>query len=493
VFQYEAPTADRRVKVIRDTTTEVKREGVLDELAHQWFPASPEAVQHAHTALKNGNRPELIQAVKSDPALFLYCAKQLNHVMERSQEGYLPLAALEHASEEELWKIIPVSVREVSAHSLTKASELQALRMQHALLSTNAAEKIAPQIALPAESGFSVASFRQMGLHLVAWNYPAVYSRALVQQRRSGSLLDEEIESLLGLSPSEIGSRLAIKWGLHADLRQALISADEDEPTVIEGTPLHQLPTIQRLQNLCEATESFAAAKDPKYFPQGPKRWKQAGGALKEYCTDEVFSEIEENTKRLLQERAHSCPVLDRLPFSRRVELTIVEQSLAEQNAYLRRCSTEVQLGFSNVYNLIVPGELSLEAIEVLIDAIPPQLGFQHGCLFLLDTKSMKLVPSLRIGAHRLERYARFFQENRSAIIDSLDSLVPLKQLGIGIDGVPAVAVVGPLRSALHPGVLYTELLRTFSDDALHPTIIHFQAFRVALEHALGDTGNQRL
>lgn len=51
--------------------------------------------------------------------------------------------------------------------------------------------------------------FRQLGLDLISWNYPSIYSRAITAHRVRGTELDLELDKLLGISPLQIGRLFA--------------------------------------------------------------------------------------------------------------------------------------------------------------------------------------------------------------------------------------------------------------------------------------------
>lgn len=103
----------------------------------------------------------------------------------------------------------------------------------------------------------------------------------------------------------------------------------------------------------------------------------------------------------------------------------------------------------------------------------------------MLNQKTLKLEPTLRIGAHTLADYESLYRTDRTIILDSLDSLVPLKQFCLGVEGKTTAAIVGPLRNAAYPGVLYIELSQGATEQVAHPSLIYFQAFRQTLDHCL--------
>lgn len=490
MFQYQIPQPERKIKIQRDTRPSARVESTVEALAEQFFPASPTTLKRVHESIREGDKPEvrdkLVMQIKSDPAIFLYCVKNLNSLVETEKRTVDPIKEIRELEFDKLRSLLNVNSRQISPHRRERASELQALRLQHSIVSSTAASNIAEQVDIESDLAYSAAVFRQLGLHLVAWGQPKIYSQAMVLQRRKGTELEDEIRLLLGISPSEMGARLAMKWGLSTELRTAL-SADIDiAKTNDEAHLLSHSSEELRLLGVCETSELYSKSRDAKNFPQAHDRWQESQPKIEKLVGHEVFEEIEDQAKESLLEHSKEVHSLAKLAFIAD-EVAALSRSVVEElsNEFLRSCSAQAKEKFEEVYHLIPTSGVAADAIKVLVEEAIPLVGFERGCLFLLNKRSLSITPALRIGSEPLASYSKLLSQNRQAFLDTLESHIPLRLQGFGVHSEVISYVLGALHNSLHPGVLYLELTRSAEREPGHASIVLFNLVRQALDHCL--------
>src|SRR5262249_37415849 len=154
-------------------------------------------------------------------------------------------------------------------------NELQALRFRESLLSASAAEILASKNAIDPEDGFSCGLLRQLGLTLIAWNYPRVYNRAM-ECITPNEGLDFQLQKVLGFSPSLLGLTFAQRWNLSDEILVALgdrkkrfsVSASERSDSGAQHVG-------EMLSKICEVSEALARANDPEHYPTALRDWEE--------------------------------------------------------------------------------------------------------------------------------------------------------------------------------------------------------------------------
>ena len=177
-------------------------------------------------------------------------------------------------------------------HQLSEATPLQAQRVQHAMISASTAETLAECEELPADLGFTSGVVRQLGLTLIAFNYPHVYARA-VAKLADGVDLEQTLSKVLGFSPTMLGISLGRKWGLAPELQLAMGDTQRwTESDVVDDV-------AARLVKVCQVGEALARANDPEHYPSALSDWTTAENEITAYLgpggMQKVRARIEHN------------------------------------------------------------------------------------------------------------------------------------------------------------------------------------------------------
>ncbi len=111
---------------------------------------------------------------------------------------------------------------------------------------------------------FTCALLKQLGLNLIAWNYPSIYTRALGMVKSAQSTLEELIEENLGFDPALLAEELILSSNTHPYIRQAmgLPVKPNFEEFLPEGSSVQS-----DIVGICEIGEAFAQLNDSEHYP----------------------------------------------------------------------------------------------------------------------------------------------------------------------------------------------------------------------------------
>lgn len=482
-FMYEPPKPDRKVRVTHAKDPVRESKGAIEHLSKGWLPVNPKLYRAIQESIRSGayqEQPEkLLHDIKQDPGILFHSLKKLGTVSEDTDDSKNPLEILAQLEHEKLEEIFAPEPGELSLHRIHSATPTQVKQLQYTLFSSNAAEKIAEKALVNPDLAFSTSSLKQLGLYLIAWNYPTIYIRVLSAHRIKGVNMDQELHRMLGLSPLEIGQRFASQWGMNSQIKRNLKTKplreshldDTDESDVLS------------LHDICEIAELYAKLQDPETFPKAEEIWRANENRLNHWLDEETILKINNSVKAACMMHLDATAEIKRLPIIKSAEKT-QKKSLHKdivENTYLNRCPPYLVELFEEVYRQLAENRATIDAIRTLVDTVIPAAGFVRGCLYLLDQNSLELKPALRIGRVPLERYGPFLLNDRNGIMASLHSSFPLKKEDFGIMGQKVDQICGPIQNGKHPGVLYLEIDVHRAEDPAHDAGNYFRAICKAI------------
>ncbi len=496
MFLYEPPERPKKIKTMPGRSPERRLEAAIKHIMKRWLPVNGRLLQTIRDKLHRGEyiseRESLIEAIKQDPALFLYCSRNASHLAESTGLGVNPLTILRELDAKRLMEFFNVQAGDISKHELQSMSQQQALSLQYSLFSSMAAEAIARGTDIEPGIAFTTAYFRQLGLNLIAWNYPKIYSEALSMHRKRKSDVEHELSEYLGVSPLQIAARFAADWSITPEVRGAL-----NESPVKNRDGSKRLLDLSAMRNngisiieLCQVAELYGQLKDPVNFPLAELEWSKNIEFINERFKVDELHAVEEKVREAIGLFAESSRAVLSLPIAERYRQAFKQQrstlDASHSNAYVHKCPQHIRERFNEAYSLLQQNRVSIEAINKLLASVVPVLGFHRGCLFLLQKPQMELTPVLRIGEYPLEAYHGLLQTGDLGANFALHSIAPIKRDGIGVDHRPGVQICGALGDLEHPGILYLELSPESIADVQHDTLLYFHALRQALIHCFG-------
>ena len=466
-----------------DNSTQRRLQRALRHVSDYWIPPNPKTLNKIQEGLRRGayelDLGFLIQDLKSDLALFTYCIKELTtnprYNQHRDQSKSDPIDLLHSAGIRCLRDILNTDAKSISRHSLESAGQAQIDQLQANLVTVSAVEALAPKFEIDSLAGFTAAALRQLGLTLIAWNYPTVFRRAFQEISPSRSL-DLVISERLGYSPRLLAATLIYSWGLEGSF---IFSVDDDKHTG------------EAVETLCMAGEALARANNPERYPSAEDDWKVAQQLLH----SELQAEDIHNIKQLVKQYSDDYLELSSSSFRRIQKFdpekfikASKEDYLAAKNPYIRTCPPKTRKLLTDYYSALDPERVQPENLKQLVKRVMPISGFSGGAIYTLDPGLNKLIPRIRFGTIELLQvrevsYSSYSDDIISIAFDTQSPLIDSQNSANGINLCRAAAAFG---TSFRVGVIYLEYPEDYmiSDQEADPLNV-FKAFRQAVNDSL--------
>lgn len=424
----------------------------------------------------------LLDELKKDFGLITFCLRKGIELGWFSVSLHPnPFEVLATLTVDQFRKLLSVGEEEITNHSLGNMNKAQALRLKQTVISTTTAETLAPRVGVNKGLAYSTALVRQLGLNIVAWNYPRVYQKALENCNSSQENLDKQILKALGISPRNLGLKLLF----HSDSPHEtfLVSVGVSQ---VEGNKDGSLAA-----RICEVGERFARVSDPTYFPAETRNQGEVVKEIEAFLGPQGLSVLQSAIETVGRTYTTNKPL--ELIIDPKENLKVANRAVASKlvttNTFLNKCPPWLRERFEKVYAEVTPGVPSPRALEILITDVIPESGFVKGCVFLVDNSGKYLVPKLRIGAEPLDRYKPISLAEASAseisLIDAFSSNLPLKEEEVYINGELVSHVSGPFGTEEKRGLLYLEPTENLLQGLENEPIAFFRAIRQCLNDCL--------
>jgi len=389
-----------------DSLNDRRLERAREHVNKYWFPVNHLLVEKIRAGFETGaydlDLDFLLFEIKTDLALFTHCLKRVGEMM-RAEGAHLmgclnPMDFLRWAGLERLKEIINDDELLRTKHALDGISSEQLSPMQKAIVGASAAEVISQTQNLNPEIGFSAGLLRQLGLIMIAWNYPQVYHAALTNLR-PGADIDVSLSQALGFSPVMLAMTLANEWGLAPEFNAVWGGQDVPPTRNVPAGGSNEL--LRRLGKICEVSEALAKANAPELYPQAEHDWQTARREIVSLLGSEnlelIRKQVKDNCENYV---AHYPQLFDGLADfdpPRRIEAA-VRSKAARENPYLRHCPDVLKRKLLALYSNLNTDQVSRENLLVLIKDIIPQAGYSGGVIFVLDPGTNLLMPRVKLG-----------------------------------------------------------------------------------------------
>jgi hypothetical protein len=468
-----------------ETNTAARAAG---HVAKSWFPINRNNLEQIRSGLSTGryNKSAIIADIKSDASLYLLCVRKLAQMAKDGGFGGLtPSELIENAEFETISTIISSPIESDINHKFSTMSDVQAARLMESVLSASTVEALSNTKNLDGELGYSCALLRQLGLTLIAWNYPHVYRRALENSGITNTNLESEIQKVLGFTPSSLAVLVTQEWNL-----SPLVSE------VIGNSENNQISTkAADILELCRIGEALARANDPENYPSALQDWNTAEEEIEKLLGRNQMDSIRELIARNLRAYSDAAPKLFRIPTTENIPSKICSleysKKLLTKNDYIEKCSPLLKMQLKELYASFAANEISRDSVHKLVKEIIPSAGFERGCIFMFEPSSNSLVPVLKIGAmpEHLCGVVTLDQtvsrENTIAVGFYSQNIV--KQTKLTKDGVvEATWFCGALGETNRTGVLYLEANSSLMTKADTAPQSYFMAIKKCLADCLG-------
>lgn len=387
-------------------------DAVTKTVADRWIPIDPQTLAKVQRGLKAGayrrERETLILDLKEDLALFLFCVRELatsKSEVELKVTGPLePMALIRSATDDELEEIIKRSEELANFHKLENATSEQASRLRESIVATQSSEILAGNHACDPELVFAVSTFRQLGLILIAWNYPHIYSRTLASLR-SHQTLEGELGRKLGFSPLMLGVSLAREWRIAPMVRRCM----GDEKAVIDDDNPAVLALVATVKKICQVGEALARLDRKQDYPEPKAGWDSVQSTLlAEFKPNQIFSlldSIDRSCARYAKALPNILLVSEESLSSSISRRAITSDFNADSNSYLKHLPEPQQIELKELYKQRSSGAVNREDLDKIVRNIIPALGYHRGCIYLVEVDTLSLVPRLAIGFARINEF----------------------------------------------------------------------------------------
>lgn len=452
----------------------------LQHVLKPWFPINQEVLQLVRKRFAEGDYDkapgELLKDLKSDFALFTLVVKELLQVgkCEGATAATLhnPVELIKWAGPKRIIALLSNDKKLPATHSLHWSEPFQISRLRETAISATTASLLSEKKNLDPEMGFARGVVREIGLNLIAWNYPTLYAK-VIEGLKPGQNLDDELSKELGFTPTLLAVRI---------MRPEV---DEEDPQVEE---------IERQWNLyddlCEIGEALARAEHPETYPSAENDWQKAEAFLSETVGEDAIQLVkgraQETTTRYEKSLPRTFGSVAAFNPARNIR---VHNKMARviDDALLKQCPQAVQAALKALYADMDGQRVSRTAVEILIKNIIPQAGFTGGCVFVIDPTTLTLKPRTVIGRVALrsttdvaldpgDHAVSALTNTETLVVDSTEVLSPTGLAGI-------YHALGEQRKV---GVLYLESPASGdSPESRQKALVTFEAMRRALSDVL--------
>ncbi len=464
-------------------------EQTLDHVEKMWFPPDIELLAKIRRGLEEGrydlDLDFLIEDIRSDFSILTYCLKELAGIIGENKDfANDPFLILRNAGLQRLKRILLVDPSKISQHSLNRIEDFQGDRLKEVLLSASTVEALSKQSGVNPEVGFSAAVLRQLGLVLIAWNYPKIYSKALTKQNTTKSI-DLILSEMLGFSPRLLAFALIRRWGLSEELVPFKTISHS-------AKQLTEMPMVARLDKLCRIGEALARANNADVYPSAEHDWEEARTEIVSILGDSGLSKIKEHVKRNAENYTSALPKVFEEVTNIEAEASLArihQERILGKNPFLKGCSLEFQSKMRPVYDSMVENEISQKGIKILVQEIIPFTGFSGGAIYVFDPGITTLVPQLKLGEIRRSKLQPLNVLSSGMFVDPVVSAFQCTAPLIGTfqpDNSTVMSfVAGSLGNDERAGVIYLEIPRYLLNALDTLALTYFKAFRQAFNDCL--------
>lgn len=464
-----------------------------------WIPISGEALEHIRSGLEQGvydlDIDFFTNDLKSDFGLFAYCLRESPRFLDQNERKVFnhPRELFQAVGVENLKKLLNVAEKEISCFSLRDCQTPQAARFQELAISASTSELLAETKNIDPIMGYTSTCLRQLGVTLIAWNYPEVYAEA-VERAKAGEDVNAVLTISLGFAPSLLGIALVRQWNLGPGIRSTL--GDRRALDSLQRGEDHEaLQTANTLAKICEVGETLARASNPKQYPSAQEDWSRVKSriqlALGEDGMKLIRNRVKENCLYYMNIAPEIFrPALEEDPEERQHVERIGK--LSDRNRYVRYCAPDTHQLFRSIYEKLDKNpDDRRDIVSQLIKEVVPQVGFARGCIYLLETESMSLTPRLKIGKEPLSLYRNYHAlsvslQRTNPVTAAYHCNAPIVESHFALTHLSEASIASVLGQRERVGVLYLEPLNELLESGNSNLLQRFKAVLLCLQEVLG-------
>jgi hypothetical protein len=459
-------------------------------LVQNWLPFNEPLLERLKKTLHDSkNAPlndKIVASVRSDPSLYTYC------LLLGKKEALSDTAKAISVSEQVvtgLRKLCNNNDLTPRLHRLNSASKRQQELLRNCLTRTTASTVLAPYFNVDCDSAYTSNSLREIGLALIAWNYPRIFTQVEEQAKNVSTPLvdysatvDERLKEMLGFNPLN----LALSLGQSFDLPAEILLSMEDP-----GTDLHTseetLIIASTLRKVSEISQIFAQASSPQASEVIITQWDLQRKELLPKLGASGLTKLRESCITVINSFSDILPEINSDPIPERLCLTPKKDKTQRylQNIHITHCNQETQELLQQLYSKINPAIIAYANVTRLITEIAPVAGFESGAIYLINPGVYSLEPRLVLGTAKEKFIPVYYrqQENRQNLV-AMAFTGKLPVIESFEDG-QLRAIAGILGDMQRVGVLYL-IPKLIGENTRSPSLrAHFKALQQTLNDCL--------
>lgn len=450
----------------------------LQHVSKPWFPMNPDVLKRVRDGLAAGTYENdfnnLFNDLKADFALFTFIVKELSQraVVEGVGQATInnPIELIRWGGIKGIQDILAEQQKIPNVHSLHWSEPFQVQRLRETAIIATTASVLSEQKNLDPELGFSRGVIREIGLNLIAWNYPTVYSKVL-ENLTPEKNLDDELAKELGFTPALLGMRL--------------LRPDKASESVLQESDTDGWATYDEL---CEVGEALARAENPETYPSAENDWNHAktflSSTLGENAITIIRDQAAENSKHYQKTLPEVFGSISEFNPQSKIEKHRRVTRALDPN-FLQYCPEHVQAALKELYSEMTDESVNKALVGKLLKDVVPDAGFSGGCVFVVDPSSLSLRPRTMIGKVQMRTITNVALEPGDAAVSALSSQDPIIALPESPMAAPLAGIYSALGARKKIGVLYLETSKNVTPKPSEETLGMFQVIKKALCDAL--------
>lgn len=484
-----------------DSSSERRLTRAIEHVNKLWFPFNPTVLKQLEESFASKDLEKtsdaIITILKQDFALYSYVIKELILIAMKAGLSasiiFNPVELLQWASHKQIKDILFTDKALPATHTLHMSEDFQIQRLSETAIIASTAEVLSKSKNLNPELGFCRGLLREIGLNLIAWNYPLLYAR-IIKDITPDSTLEQQLTKELGFSPTMLAMRIITPYDI------------KDESP--EG--LHLREEWNTYESLCQVGEALAHADNPKLYPTAEKDWLVARDYISQHAGTAGLRTIQDAALQNTKKYSSALPISFQGVSHINPEKKISEYKQAIRvynNRYVRFCRPELQKAIHSLYADMPTDSVNLAVLEKLIKKVIPAAGFTGGCIFVIDPAALTLSPSTIIGKVKGRSLSKITlhthaisglglglsetelieaaSEHDDAIANAFACLQPIIEHAERREQEALTTISSSLGDRRRIGVLYLEKPTGASREQDSLTLTNFKALRQALCDAL--------
>jgi hypothetical protein len=396
---------------------------------------------------KYSNQPDLLlEDLKCDFSLFTFVIKEISERAVSSDEGkkYLgnPIKLLRWGGAMMVKELLSENQTLPNFHSLHWSEPFQIQRLRETMIIASTASVLSEHQNLDPDMGFSRGVMRDLGLNLIAWNYPTVYTKVL-NSLKIDQNLDEELAKELGFTPALLSTRLfRPDWASDPQLQD-----QEDN-------------TWASYDDLCMLGEILARAENPEIYPSAERDYKRAESSINKTLGEGGIDKIRKKALQASGSYTKALPEVfaDIHSFDPSLKINRAPQTKRSIDPRaLKYCSETLQRELQDIYSQISDDSINRDLVGKILKDIIIAAGFTGGCVFMIDPLTLALKPRTLIGRVEMRRITAQELTPEDPAVSALSKSEPLFQSGRLRDSEDGTGIYSVLGERKKIGVLYLE------------------------------------